>query len=91
MMKRINKRLMKEKLKYYKKYKERMQEYDLNLKTKMPKYMTYPDSQYKLFFITQLETTHKEGFNQMFIINGSYLNSSYVDPQYHGLSLQQAP
>ena len=68
-----------------------MQEYDLDLKTKMPKYMTYPDSQYKLFFIIQLKTTHKKGSNQMFIINGSYPNSSYVDLQYRGLSLQQAP
>jgi hypothetical protein len=39
-IKGINKRLMKEKLKHYKNIKrEREQEHDLDLKTKMPKYM----------------------------------------------------
>jgi len=38
-MKGINKRLMKAKLKHYKKYKEREQEHDLDLKLKMPKHM----------------------------------------------------
>jgi len=36
-MKGINKRLMKAKLKHYKKPKERKQEQDLDLKNKMPK------------------------------------------------------
>jgi hypothetical protein len=40
-MKSINKRLMKAKLKHYKNIKrEREQEHDLDLKTKMPKCMT---------------------------------------------------
>jgi hypothetical protein len=39
-MKGINKRLLKAKLKHYKKYKEREQEHDLDMKTKMPKCMT---------------------------------------------------
>jgi hypothetical protein len=38
-MKGINKRLMKAKLKHYKKYKEREQEHDLDMKLKMPKHM----------------------------------------------------
>jgi hypothetical protein len=38
-MKGINKRLLKAKIKHYKKYKEREQEHDPDLKTKMPKCM----------------------------------------------------
>ena len=38
-MKGINKRLIKATLKHYKKYKQREQEHDLDLKTKMPKCM----------------------------------------------------
>jgi len=38
-MKSISKILMKAKLKHYKKNKERKQEHDLDLNTKMPKYM----------------------------------------------------
>ena len=38
-MKSINKKLMKAKLKNYKKYKERNKEHKLNLNTKMPKCM----------------------------------------------------
>jgi len=48
MMKSINKRLMKAKLKHYKNIKkERKQEHDLDLKTKMTKYMEN-DSFYRL-------------------------------------------
>ena len=50
-MKGINKRLMKAKLKHYKKYKEREQEHDLDLKTKMPKCMANA-SFYRLKFGT---------------------------------------
>jgi len=50
-MKRINKRLMKAKLKHCKKYKEREQEHDLDLKTKMPKCMANT-SFYRLKFGT---------------------------------------
>jgi len=39
MMKNINKRLMKAELKHYKITKEREQEQDLDLKTKMPKFI----------------------------------------------------
>ena len=39
-MKNINKRLTKAKLKHYQNTKKKKQEYDLDLKTKMPKCMT---------------------------------------------------
>ena len=39
MMKSINKRLIKAKLKHYKNTKKKKQEYDLDMKTKMPKCM----------------------------------------------------
>ena len=38
-MKSINKKLMKEKLKNYKKYKERNKEHELDLNNQTPKYM----------------------------------------------------
>ena len=38
-MKSINKKLMKEKLKNYKKYKERNKEHELDLNNQAPKYM----------------------------------------------------
>ena len=38
-MKSINKKLMKEKLKNYKKYKERNKEHELDLNNPTPKYM----------------------------------------------------
>ena len=38
-MKRINKKLMKEKLKSYKIYKERNKEHELDLNNQAPKYM----------------------------------------------------
>jgi hypothetical protein len=55
-MKGINKRLMKAKLKHYKKPKERKQEHDLELKTKMPKCIANASFYRPNFGITDLMT-----------------------------------
>ena len=48
-MKSINKKLMKDKLKNYKKYKERNKEHELDLNNQAPKYMANASFYYQSF------------------------------------------